>query len=182
MIDAKCVRVYLGNGNLPVIVSKRFFIFFAAGVLLVAGGIILVFSSTKGAHLQLQGKILKVRTGELDEHSSAAIVDFRVQNPSDLPFVVREVNVTLEKADGSSEEGSLIAKTDLKTLLSYNRFLGAQYNDALSLQDRIPPRGTLDRMVAIRFEDPLASLDHAKSLKLHLQDVDGPEWDTEYHF
>jgi LEA14-like dessication related protein len=163
-------------------VSKRFYIFLGVGVVIVVVGLFFVFSSTKGAHLQLQGKVLKVRTGELDPNSSAAVVDFRVQNPSDVPFVVREVKVTLENADGSSQEGSLIAKTDLKVLLSYNRFLGAQYNEALSLQDRIPPRATVDRMVAVRFEVPLKNLDHAKGLKLYLQDVDGPEWETEYRF
>ncbi|HVT92966.1 MAG TPA: hypothetical protein VHD76_08990 [Bryobacteraceae bacterium] len=162
--------------------SKTFFLFLAAGILVVAAGVFWIFSSTKGSHLQLDGKVLKVRSGALDEESSAAVIDFRVQNLSDVPFVLRDIKVTVTKADGTSVEGSVIAKSDLKILLSYNRFLGAQYNSALSLQDRIPPRATMDRMVAVRFEVPQAVLDQAKSLKLHMQDMDGPQWETEYRF
>lgn len=159
---------------------KRFFLFLIAGILILGGAIFAVFSSTKGAHLRLDGSVLKVRTGKLDEASSAVVVDFRVHNPSDVDFVVRDVKIFLEKADGSTQEGSLIAKTDLSILLSYNRFLGRQYNSVLSLEDRIPARATLDRMVAARFELPVSAFDRAKGFRLHLEDLDGTEWDTEY--
>ncbi len=162
--------------------NQRFLIVFILAIAAVGGGIYLVFSSTKGAHLQLDGKILKVRTGALDESTSAAVIDFRIQNPTDVQFVIRDLTVTLQKADGTMATGTSIAKTDLKMLLTYNKFLGAQYNDALSLHDKIGPRSTVDRMVAVRFEEPLKTLETAKSLKLYMQDVDGTEWETTHQF
>ena len=80
------------------------------------------------------------------------MLDFRVQNPSNLPFVVREVEVTLEKPDGSTMEGVNVAKGDMKQLFQFNRFLGDQYNDALTIKDTVPPHATVDRMVAARFD------------------------------
>src|SRR5579871_2876835 len=106
--------------------SKRLLIFFGVGVVIVGIALAVIFSSTKGAHLELQGKIIKVRTGALDDNSSIAVLDFRVQNPSDIPFVVREVDVTVDKPGGGSAQGVNVARDDLKQLFQYNRFLGDQ--------------------------------------------------------
>ena len=43
----------------------------------------------------------------------------------------------------------------------------------LSLQDRVAPHETVDRMVAGRFELPEAAIDRRKSLRLKIEDVDG---------
>ncbi|MDQ6760973.1 MAG: hypothetical protein M3Z32_14060 [Acidobacteriota bacterium] len=150
------------------------------GVVLVAALIFGVFSSTKGSHLQLQGQVLKARTGALAETDSVAVLDFRVQNPSDLPFVVRTVKLTLEKADGQKEEGSLVSKTDVKQLFQYNRFLGSPYNETLTLRDKVPSHGQIDRMVAARFDVPQQQLESGKALHLWMQDMDGTEFETTY--
>ena len=137
-----------------------------------------IWQGTKGNHLELDGKILKVRTGALDENSSAAILDFRVKNVSDVPFVVRTVEVEAEMPDGKTATGELISKTDYNILLQYNQFLGPKYNDGLTLQDKISPHQQIDRMVAVRFEIPLKMLTGAKSIRLMAQDVDGTKWET----
>lgn len=139
-----------------------------------------VFSSTKGSHLQLQGQVLKARTGALADTDSVAVLDFRVQNTSDVPFVVRTMKLTLEKADGQKEDGSLISKTNLKQLFEYNRFLGSPYNDALTIRDKVPPHGQIDRMVAARFDVPQPQLESSKALHLWIQDMDGTEFETSY--
>lgn len=139
-----------------------------------------VFTGTKGSHLELKGQVMKARTGALDEKNSAAVIDFRISNPSNVLFLVRDVKVTLEKADGQMAEGRTVSKRDLKQLLEYNKFLGSQYNEILTVKDRVPARGQIDRMVAATFEVPQAELDQAKSLRLYIQDMDGAEFETSY--
>ena len=146
----------------------------------MAGLVFGVFSSTKGSHLQLQGQVLKARTGALADTDSVAVLDFRLQNTSSLPFVVRTMKLTLEKANGQNEDGSLISKTDLKKLFEYNRFLGSPYNDALIMRDQVPPHGQIDRMTAARFDIPQQQLESAKALRLWIQDIDGTEFETSY--
>jgi hypothetical protein len=158
--------------------SKQFLIFFGVGVVVVVVAVITILSANKGSHLELKGKILKIRTGALSDQDSIAVLDFRVENPSNVPFVVRQVEVTLEKKDGGTAEGITVAKGDLKQLFRYNRFLGDQYNEALTIKDTVPPHGTVDRMVAARFDVTNKDLEASKAIHLSVQDLDGPLWET----
>ncbi len=126
----------------------------------------LTVTGNKGSHLQLQGKILKVRTGALGDGNSIAVLDFRVENPSDIPFVVGNVEMSLEKKNGEMVDGVTVSKADLKQLFQYNRFLGDQYNDGLGMKDTIAPHATVDRMVAVHFEVGNQDLDSAKAVHL----------------
>jgi hypothetical protein len=101
-----------------------------------------------------------------------------VENPSDRPFIVRNVEITLEKPNGEMVDGVTVSKSDLKRLFQYNRFLGDQYNDGLGLQDAVAPHSTVDRMVAAHFEVGNEVLEKAKAVHLSIQDVDGPLWET----
>jgi len=158
--------------------SKQFLIFFAVGVVAVAIAVTMIMYSHRGAHLELQGQILKIRTGALTDNDSIAVIDFRVENISDVPFVVRQVEVTLDKSDGSTAESAIISKVDLPKLFQFNRFLGDQYNDSLSLKDKIAPHEKVDRMVAARFDIPNRELESAKTIHLSIQDLDGPLFET----
>ena len=158
--------------------SKRLLIFFGIGVVAVAIAVVVIWTANKGAHLQLVGKIIKVRTGALGEGNSIAVMDFRVENPSDKPFVVRDVAIALEQKNGEMLDGVTVSKSDLKQVFQYNRFLGDQYNDGLGLQDTIAPHSTVDRMVAAHFEVSNDDLEKAKAVHLSIQDVDGPLWET----
>jgi hypothetical protein len=158
--------------------SKRLLIFFGAGLVALAIAVVVILSANKGAHLELQGKIMKVRTGALGEGNSIAVMDFRVTNPSDLPFTVRNVEITLEPQHGEMVDGITVSKSDMKQLFQYNRFLGDQYNDGLGLQDIIAPHATVDRMVAAHFEVSDEDLEKAKAVHVSIQDVNGPLWET----
>ena len=160
------------------VVSKRFLIFFGAGVVAIALAVVAILAGNKGSHLELKGKIMKIRTGALSDQDSIAVLDFRVENPSDVPFVVRQVEVSLEEKDGSMAEGFNVAKDDLKRLFQYNRFLGDQLNDALTIKDTVPPHSTVDRMVATRFDVANRDLEASKAIHLSIQDVDGPLFET----
>ena len=155
-------------------------IFFGIAVVAIAIAVVVILTANKGAHLQLVGKIIKVRTGALGEGNSIAVMDFRVTNPSDLPFTVRNVEITLEKPSGEMVDAVTISKSDLKQMFQYNRFLGDQYNEGLGLQDVIAPHATVDRMVAGHFEVGDDDLEKAKAVHLSIQDVDGPLWETSH--
>lgn len=154
--------------------SKQFLIMFGVGLIVIGAAIFFVVNGNKGSHLELKGNILKVRTGALSDQDCIAVLDLRLENPSDVPFVVREVEVTLNKQDGSTATAAIIAKTDLHQVFQYNRFLGDQFNDSLTINDKVPPHTTVDRMVAARFDVPNKDLENAKSLHVSIQDMDGP--------
>ena len=158
--------------------SKQFLIFFGVGLLVIGIAVFAIVSSTKGAHLELQGQVLKVRTAALSDDDSIAVLDFRVENISDVPFVVRLIEVTIDKQDGSSAQGVNVSKGDLKRLFQYNRFLGDQYNDALTIKDPIPPHAKVDRMVAARFDLKNRDLEAVKAIHLTIQDMDGALFET----
>jgi hypothetical protein len=131
----------------------------------------------RNAHIEPQGKILKVRTQAMDENSSVAVVDFRMVNSSDYPIWVREVDVSLFGADGKTYDGAVVSETDAKALFRYYPLLGQKYNDSLIVRDRIHPHQTVDKMIAARFEMPQGRLDARKKLTVHIEDVDGPSGD-----
>ncbi len=160
--------------------NKQLLIFVGIGVLAVGVAVFLAVSGNEGSHLELKGKILKVRTGALGDGNSIAVLDFRVENTSNIPFVVGNVEVSLEKKSGEMLDGVTTSKSDLKQLFEYNRFLGDQYNDGLGMKDTIAPHSMVDRMVAAHFEVSNEALDSAKAVHLSLHDVDGPSWETSH--
>jgi len=139
--------------------------------------VVWVLYMQRNAHIEPQGKILKVRTQAMDENSSVAVVDFRMVNSSDYPIWVREVVVSLQGADGNTYDGAVVSETDAKALFRYYPLLGQKYNDSLIIRERIHPHQTVDKMIAARFEMPQGSLDARKKLTVHIEDVDGPSGD-----
>jgi len=139
--------------------------------------VVWVLYMQRNAHIEPQGKILKVRTQAMDENSAVAVVDFRIVNTSDYPIWVREVVVSLQGPDGNTYDGAVVSETDAKTLFRYYPLLGQKYNDSLIVRDRIHPHQTVDKMIAARFEMPQGQLDARKKLTVHIEDVDGPSGD-----
>ena len=161
-------------GDRPTIFGRGFQIAFGVGlvVVLIAVGIILFVQ--RGAHIELKGSVLKVRTLALDDASSVAVADFRFANPADFPFVVRSVDVSVTGADGKNYTSMPVSEVDAKRLFQYYPVLGQKFNDTLLARDRIPPKTTEDRMIVARFEMPVAQLDARKDLTIRIEDVDGP--------
>lgn len=154
--------------------SSTFYKFLAIGLGIVAVVIGITLLGTRGSHLDLKGKILKVRTLAPDAATAIAIVDFRFENPSDLTFVVRSVDVTLVGADGKQYAGEVIAEPDMRTIFTGYPILGQMYNETLKPRAKIPPRSGMDRSVGARFEVPENVLLHRKDLRIRVEDVDGP--------
>jgi hypothetical protein len=134
-----------------------------------------VFYVQRGAHIELKGAVLKVRTQPMDENSSVAVVDFRFVNPSNYPFVVQEVDVSIVDKDGRTVEGMQVSELDARRLFEYYPALGQKFNDSLIMRDKIPGRASMDRMIVSRFEAPESTLEGRRYLKVKIVDVDGPE-------
>jgi hypothetical protein len=146
---------------------------FGIGLLVIAIGVAAVFYMQRGAHIQVTGRILKVRVAPLDEHSSVAVVDFRVTNPADYAFVVRTVTLVLEDPAGKQTEGTTVSETDTERLFAGVPLLGQKYNSSLIARDTLAPHQTMDRMVAARFEVPESELELRKRLVVRVDEVDG---------
>ncbi len=158
----------------PWYLEKRFATMFGVGVVVVILAVIWVFYVQRGAHVELTGKILKVRTQAMDENSAVAVVDFRFANPADYPFVVRSVEVSVKGKDGQTYTGQPVSEVDAKRLFEYYPLLGQKYNESLLMRDKVAPHASEDRMIAARFEMPQDKLDARQNLSVRIEDVDGP--------
>lgn len=161
-------------GDRATIRSKQFLLVFAIALVIVLAAVGGIMYLQRGAHVELKGSILKVRTMGMDDNSSLAVVDFRFANPSDYPFVVRTVDVTATGPGGAAYTSTPVPEVDAKRIFEYYPILGQKYNASLITRDKIPGRKTEDRMIVARFEIPVAKLDARTNLKVRIEDVDGP--------
>ena len=153
--------------------NKQFLIFLAIGLAAVGAGIGFMWMGTKGNHLVLNGTILKVRTLPLSPVATLAVVDFRVVDPSDIPFMIKSATLTLEPASGAILDGMTVSKPDIENVFKYNPILGPKFNDVLGIRDRVEAHQHVDRMVAARFEIPEAQAEDRKAIHLHVEEMDG---------
>jgi hypothetical protein len=152
--------------------------FVGIGLLVVAIAVAAIFYFQRGAHMELLGSIQKVRTLVLDENSAAAIIDFRLRNPADYRWVVRQFSVTMTDEKGNEMEGMLVSEVDAKQLFAYFPALGQKYNDSLLPRAVIQPHATVDRMLAVRFEAPEKVVQQRKGLRIRIEDLGGPVSDV----
>ena len=144
------------------------------GVVVVVAAAFGILYMQRGAHIELTGSILKIRTAPMDDNSAVAVIDFRFANPADYAFVVRKVEVLLEDAQGNRYQSTVVSEVDARRLFQYYPLLGQKYNDSLLTRDKIAPRSTEDRMIAARFEMPEAKIEARKRFIVRIEDVDGP--------
>jgi hypothetical protein len=152
-------------------VSKQFWIFFGIGLVAVAITVGLTMESTKGNHLELDGRILHVRLLYLNPKATIVVVDFKETNPSDVRFIVKNIEVTLDGVK-DAEPGQVISKYDLKTVFDNMKIMGPKFNDALSTGDAIEPHQTVDRMVGARFELGEQAVERRSAVRIRIEDLD----------
>lgn len=153
---------------------KEFAVPFGVGLGVILLAVVGVLWMQRGAHVELKGSILKVRTLALDDNSSIAVVDFRFANPADYPFVVKSCTVLVDDASGKPVEGASVPEIDLRRVFEYYPILGQKFNDTLVMKDKVAAHQSQDRMIAARFEVPVAAIDGRKKLTVRIEDVDGP--------
>ena len=153
--------------------NKQFWILLLAGLAVVGAGVGILMVGTKGNHLELTGAILHTRVLALNPKASIVIVDFRVKNPTDVPFVARSVSILLDTGTGEALEGQGVSKVDVDNLFKYEKLLGPKFNEVLSIRDKIAPHQSLDRMAGARFELSDSAVDARKSIRVRMEDLDG---------
>ena len=157
--------------------QKTFLAAFGIGLAIIALAVGGIFVMQRGDRIELPGKILKVRTAELDADSSIAVIDFRITNPSDVQFEVRTVTVEMEDNQGKSYLGQSVSEMDAKRLFEGLPVLGQKYNPTLLMRERLGSRGSADRMIAARFQAPLAMIDGRKRFIVRIEEVDGKSFE-----
>jgi hypothetical protein len=157
--------------------TRTFLIAFGIGLVVVAILIVGTLVTTKGGHLSVDGKVMKVRSLSTDPQNTLLIVDFRAHNEAQIPFMSREAKITVTKADGSEVEGDTIAQSDMDRVFDYYKTLGPKYNPVLIQRDRIKGGETMDRMVAASVAVSDAEVEKRKNLTVRLFDVDGQTFD-----
>src|SRR5580693_4670314 len=99
--------------------------FLIVGLAVVGAALGFLLIGTKGNHLELNGTILKVRVLPLSS-ASLVIVDFRVTDPSDVPFIMKGATLTLEPASGPTLDGMTVSKTDIENVFKIQSHPGAE--------------------------------------------------------
>ncbi len=153
--------------------SKNILLASLAGIVVVVIAVAMIFHAQSGAHIELTGKILKVRTAPIDENSSVVAADFRVTDPADYPFMVKSVKLIVVGATGKRIEGDTVSEPDAKRIFEAIPLLGPKYNGSMIIGERISPHATVDRMTSARFEVPDSTLQARKNLILRIEEVDG---------
>ena len=143
------------------------------GIIVVLVAVAAILFIQRGAHLDLPGQFLKVRTAPLSDDDALGAVDFRISNTSDYPAVVRNVVVYAEDKNGARLAGKTIADPDAKRLFDQLPILGQKYNKSLILEDSIPGHAAWDRMIAATFEVPEAKLAERKRFVVAIEEIDG---------
>lgn len=136
----------------------------------VGGGLF----ASRGAHLQLEGRVRKTRVAALSPTRTVVVLDFRAINPADYPFVVKTIEVEVTLADGRKEIGQFVPEVDAKSLFPALPALGDKLAVSIGTGERIAKKQTVERMAAASFNLPEADIEARKDVLLRLRDVDGP--------
>jgi hypothetical protein len=153
--------------------SPTFLKAFGIGVACIALAVGAIFYMQRGSHMDLPGKIIKVRTVAGDAGSSVAVLDFRITNPSDFVFMIGSLTVVLEDNQGNEYSGTTASEQDAQRMFDGMPLLGPKYSTTPVMRERIPPHTTQDRMVVSMFGAPESKLQERKRFVLRIQEADG---------
>ena len=157
--------------------SKQFPTFLGVGLVVIGLVWYLFYAGTKDLALAVGGDVLKVRTSELSPRNTFVAADFRIRNTSAVDFMLKDAQIFVTMANGKEIEGTTVARADVDNIIEHVPVLGPKYNQVLIIRDRVKAHVSLDRMVAATFDRDEADITNRKSLRLHLHEVDGKDFD-----
>jgi len=82
--------------------------------------------------------------------------------------VVRSLQPSFDRKDGSSVDGDMVAARDIDNIFRNYPDLGEQYYPAMKSQDILPPNGSIDREVVVRFDVPQDTFARRKDVVLRV--------------
>ena len=143
---------------------------FAIGLIAVAvvvGGVLFM---QRGARMDLTGP-MSIRTVSTGENDALAVANLHLTNPSDYPFVVRNVTVILETKAGDQEQ-EIVSRSDAQRLFAAMPEAGP-YHTVLYTKASIPPRSTADYTVLVQFSMPERMLKDRQCFVVRIVEIDG---------
>jgi hypothetical protein len=146
---------------------------FVIGLAAIAVLVGLMLYMNRGAHLNLPGKILKIRTIAVDDAQSGAVADFEVTNTADYPIVVQTVTLIEIDPDGTRHEGMTSSEVDAQRFFQGMPLLGEKYNPTLVTREKVDAHTCKDRMVLATFRLPESQLRARKGFLLRVEEIDG---------
>ncbi|MEP7353683.1 MAG: hypothetical protein ABI824_10670 [Acidobacteriota bacterium] len=163
--------------------TKNFVAILAACLALVGGVVWYSVSANQGHLLTLKGTVLKVRTLSFEPKATIVIVDFRVTNPSSVPFSVQDVALEMDpKASDANPKGAdgktkpvlsrLLEKRELARLFEFEPKAGAKEHEAMGAGDSIGAGMTKEFMISARFELPQADVESRAGLRILVHEID----------
>ncbi len=142
--------------------------------LAVLGGLVAIFvSANKSSLVRLEGSILKVRTYALSKQATLVLADFRLTNPTRVPFVVNSIEMFLDRPGYEPAPAGILTRGEVERVFAYQKFTGPQYNETLRVGTKIAPGETMDRMSAGRVELTEADLERRTAVRLRIRELDG---------
>jgi hypothetical protein len=127
----------------------------------------------RGSQVRLEIDEVKSRTVATDDNSSILILELRVKNPAQVPFVIRAIRMSAKVAGRGEVSGVVVAEPDLDRVLDYYRHVGPRYNPTLKVRERLIGASLADRTVAASFPLPEQLLVARSGVVLEIEDVDG---------
>ena len=108
----------------------------------------------------------------MDPEHTIVLIDTRIHNPSTQQFVVREVEVFIEEADGKRTPADIFAEADIKRVVDYYKTLGTKDNPGLLRRDKINSGTTTDKTIAVSAPMTDERFGKRKALRIVVHDVD----------
>jgi hypothetical protein len=153
--------------------TQRFLLLLLVGLAAAGALTWTAFYVQRGAHLELTGTLTRVEVLPGDDANSTLVVEYKVTNPSDVPFVTRRVDVTVQLAGGRTVEGTTASESDIRRLLDFYSHLKGITAAALKPRDTVAPRQTVERTVAAGVPASEKDIRARQGLTVRFVDVDG---------
>lgn len=145
----------------------------AIAVLAVAAVVGVIVLRGRANRANLTGEVLKVRSYQMDPEHTIVLIDARVRNPSPQEFIVREIEVFIEEADGAAKAAEVFAESDIQRVIDYYPTLGKKDNRGLRRRDKLNPGDVTDRTIAVSAPMTDQRLGTRRNLRIVVHEIEG---------
>jgi len=143
-----------------------------AVVALLLGG---AFYIQWDAHMEIKGRVVKVRTLNALDEATIVIADCRLENTAGSTYTVGDIKVELEDSKGQKTEGMAIAEMDADRVFAGYPALGPRFNPNLKVRDKLAAHSTVDREFSVQFPLPGPAVAARKRIIVTVRELDGLE-------